>query len=244
MNQPTAPAPAVIPAQPAQLRLGDRTVSIPSQPMSWESRNRRDVELRSEDPERLVLMPVPRSRWYQRAGWVVTALLAASIAACSAFSGFLAVQALMAGGWWMVAAPLCILVSVFFLYLFVLFTKSLFFGPGPRRFCFDRRVNQLTIDRPFGVRGEYRTEATESLSAIVAVQLLYSGYHHLSHSSDQAGTTHEQFYTYEINLLFDRTEQSRLHLTTHSDWQWMRQEGQKLAAFLGVPVVDQLCHGD
>jgi hypothetical protein len=239
MNQPTARAPVIIPAQPTQLRLGDRTLSIPSQPMCQESRKRRDVQLVNDDPERMVLARSKRSQWARR---FVAALLVTLSAALIACPWIIAVPALMDGAWW-IGLP-CILMSLFFLSVFVFFAIRHLFSAWPRRFHFDRRANQLTIDRPFGVRGEYRTEATDSLSAIVAVQLLYSGYHHISHSFDQGPTTHEQFYTYEMNLLFDHTEQSRLHLTTHSDWQWMRQAGQKLASFLGVPVVDQLYHGD
>jgi hypothetical protein len=158
--------------------------------------------------------------------------------------GFLAVGAFIAGGWRLIAVPVFIFVSLFLVYLFVLLVKSKLLDPGDRRFRFDRVAKQLIIDRPFGLRKEYRTEAIHALSTIIALQLLYSGYHHISHTSDHGTTTDDQFFTYEMNLLFDGAEPSREHLTTHSDWQWMRQVGEKLAAFLSVPVVDQMFHGD
>ncbi len=46
-----------------------------------------------------------------------------------------------------------------------------------------------------------------------------------------------------MNLVFGDSQQARLHLCTHADWEWMRDTGQKLAEFLRIPIVDQLCHG-
>ena len=212
--------------------------------MSHESRNRRDMELQCSDPDCMVLAPVPQSRLQQWTGWLLVGLMIAVLVGLITFAGFLAFRSLVAGGWWLIAAAVCIFVGLAFVYILGLLAKSIFFGPGDRRFRFDRAAKQLIIDRPFGVRKEYRTEATHALSTIIALQLLYSGYHHISHTSDHGTTTDDQFFTYEMNLLFDGAEPSREHLTTHSDWQWMRQVGEKLAAFLSVPVVDQLFHGD
>jgi hypothetical protein len=131
--------------------------------------------------------------------------------------------------------------SLPFLGFLVFMARSILYGKGPQRFQFDRRKGELLIDRRVGLSKEYHLEAGRRLSDIAAIQLLCSGYHSIVHTSDGGPSTREQFYTYEMNLVFGDSQQSRLHLCTHADWKWMRETGQKLAEFLRVPVVDQLC---
>lgn len=243
MSQPPAPLAVVIPAQPLRLQLGERTVLVPTEPLAHESQSRRAVDLSADGPDCLVLMARPqstRSRW---AGRMVLAMVAVSNATVMAILGFLVISALLQGGWWLVAVVPCLLLGLLFLYFFVLLLKERLFGKGPRRLRFDRRANQLIIDHPAGFRGEYQLDGTYPLSDIVAVQMLDGGYHHHSHSSEHGPISDERFHSYEMNLLVDRAEQPRLHLTAHADWQWMQQEGQKLANFLGIPAVDQLSRG-
>jgi len=231
MNQPSAAI--VIPSQPARLQIGDREIAVPAQPMSHESRNRRQVELLTGDPDCFILVPLSRSAWM---GWVFGLMLAGLVG----FLWVLGGVSLEGGRWW---GLIFFLVSLPFLAIIVLMVRSTLYGKGPQRFQFDRRKGELIIDRRRGLRTEYESDATRSLNDIAAIQLLYSGYHSIRQTFDGGPTTREQFYTYEMNLVFSDPQQARLHLCTHADWEWMREKGQILADFLGVPVVDQLCQG-
>ena len=53
---------------------------------------------------------------------------------------------------------------------------------------------------------------------------------------------HQNYHSYQLNLVLDDPKEPRYNLTTHSDWKWMRETGQTLADFLGIPVADQLYH--
>jgi hypothetical protein len=235
MSQPSTPI--VIPSQPARLQIGDREIPLPTQPLSYVSQNRRQVELLTGDRDCFILMPLPRSAWPV---WLFGIMLAVPVGLCWVFGG----MALLAGRWWL--ALFFLLVSILPLGIAVLIARDALYGKGPQRFAFDRRKGELTICRRRGLRKEYEPEAIRRLSDIAAIQLLYSGYHSLVHTWDSGGsggTMSEQFYTYEMNLVFWDAQQPRMHLCTHSDWEWMREMGQKLAQFLRVPVVDQLCQG-
>ncbi len=232
------PTPVVVPARTAEIRLGGRVIPVPDQPLCRESRRRRDVELLADDPETLTLTPTRRSRW---AGLAMAGLGVVLLATTAAVPIVFGVLGILQGGWWGWAF---LAISIPFLLLTALVVRGLIRGSGRPRFRFDRRAGQLVIDRDRGPWRGYQPDTAYPLSAVLAVQLLYSGYHHLSHSTAEGPTINEQFYTYEMDLLLDDPRVPRLHLTTHADWQWMRQEGRRLAAFLGVPLVDQLYHGD
>jgi hypothetical protein len=231
VNQPSTAI--VIPSQPARLQVGAREIPVPSQPVSHESRNRRQVELLTGDPDCFILEPLPGSAWM---AWLVGLMLVGLVG----FLWVLGSMALSGGGWW---GLVFLLMSLPFLGIIVLMARSTLYGKGPQRFQFDRRRGELIIDRRHGLSKEYQTEAIQSLSDIVAIQLLCSGYHSFVHTSESGPVTNEQFYTYELNLVFGDAQQSRPHLCTHADWKWMRDTGQKLGEFLRVPVVDQLCQG-
>ena len=47
--------------------------------------------------------------------------------------------------------------------------------------------------------------------------------------------------SYEMNLVFRNAHPARVNLAVHSDWRWMKQAGPRLAEFLDLPVLDQLC---
>jgi hypothetical protein len=237
MTQP-CPTPVVVPARPAEIRLGERVIPVPSQPLCRESRRRRDVEFQADDPEILTLAPTCRSRW---AGLAMAGFAAALLAVAAAALGILGVLGIPGGGWWGWAF---LVLSLPLLLLTALVVRNLIRGSGRPRYRFDRRTGQLVIDRDRGPWKGYQPDTAYPLSAVLAVQLLYSGYHHISHSSAEGPTINEHFYTYEMDLLLDDARVPRLHLTTHGDWQWLRQEGRSLADFLGVPLVDQLYHGD
>jgi hypothetical protein len=232
MNQPSSAI--VIPSQPARLQIGDREIAVPAQPMSRESRNRRQVELLTGDPDCLVLMPLSRSAWM---AWLFGLMLIGIVVFLFVEGG----KQIWAGE--LVGGLVILAFSIPFLVLMVLIARSTLYGKGPQRFQFDRQKGELIIDRRRGFSKQYQLQATRSLTGIAAIQLLYSGYHSIVQTFDGGPTTREQFYTYEMNLVFSDSQQSRLHLCTHADWKWMRETGQKLADFLGVPVVDQLCQG-
>jgi hypothetical protein len=231
MRQPSTAI--VIPSRPARLQIGDREIAVPTQPLTSESVNRRQVELLAGDPDCFILMPLSGSAWME---WLIGLMLVGLVG----FLWVLGGMAVWEGRWW---GLVFLLMSLPFLGLLVLLARSTLYGKGPQRFQFDRRQGELIIDRHCGLSKEYQPEAARRLSDIAAIQLLYSGYHSIVHTSDSAPSTHEQFYTYEMNLVFGDSQQSRLHLCTHADWKWMREVGQKLAEFLRVPVVDQLCQG-
>ena len=229
--------PSVIPPEPARLRIGDREIPVPPHPMSRDSRKRRHIEFVVTGPDLCVLDPLPASLWGMSA-------LASVLCAGAGSVGFFAVTLLKDGGWAGIIFGVGLsAVSVALLAVLYLVIKGIFRGKGPLRYSFDRAGGTLLIDCRHGLGKEYHVEATYNSSDINGIQLLYSGYHHISHSSDQC-QTNEQFFTYEMNFLLADPEHSRLHVCTHSDWKWMRDVGHKLSDFLRVPVVDQLHHGD
>ena len=84
------------------------------------------------------------------------------------------------------------------------------------------------------------------LTDLVCIQLLYGGFHSESTEIGEPGTPgsviHPNYHSYQLNLVFDDPKEPRYNLATHSDWKWMREAGQTLADFLGIPVADQLAH--
>ena len=148
------------------------------------------------------------------------------------------------GGWAGILFGIAFLAAAFaLLAFFCVVIKRIVRGKGPLRYTFDRANGKLIVDYRHGLSKDYHVDSTSKLSDIIGIQLLYSGYHHISHTADQVHTN-DQFYTYEMNLILSDAEQSRLYLCTHSDWKWICEIGQKLSGFICVPVVDQLHHGD
>jgi hypothetical protein len=113
------------------------------------------------------------------------------------------------------------------------------FKPGPMTFRFDKQTNLLTVERQAGLGKQQQLIDTHSLDDAVALQLLYRFYKHYMTGLHQPG----KGATYEMNLVFRNARTPRINLAVHSDWQWMRQAGPRLAEFLDVILVDQLCHG-
>lgn len=229
--------PSVIPPDPARLRIGDREIPVPPHPMSRDSRKRRHIEFVVTEPDLCVLTPLPTSLW----GSTFVALVLCVLAAVTSFFAVTILKDDGRAG--IIFGVVLSAVSVALLSVLYVVIKGIFRGKGSLRYSFDRASGTLLIDCRHGLAKEYRVESTFKSSDIVGIQLLYSGYHHISRSSDQC-QTNEQFFTYEMNLLLSDPEHSRLHVCTHSDWQWMRDVGHKLSEFLGVPVVDQLFHGN
>lgn len=235
MTDPVTPS--LAPPEPARLRIGDREIPVPPHPMSRDSRKSRHMEFVVTERDLCVLAPRRTSQWG-------TSALALVLCALAGFAGFMGVMIVRDGGWAGIIFGVGFLAAGFaLLAFFYLVVKSIVRGKGPLRYNFDLANSKLIIDCRHGLGKDYHVESTCDLSDLIGIQLLYSGYHHISHTSDHAQTD-DQFYTYEMNLVLSDAEQSRLHLCTHSDWKWMREIGQKLSDFLRVPVVDQLYHGD
>ena len=99
--------------------------------------------------------------------------------------------------------------------------------------------SQLIVDCKYGLNDTYHVEATHSLDNVLGIQLLHSGFHNITSTGPQSSTS-ERFHTYEMNLVLNNEDNSRLHLCTHSDWKWMRDVGVKLTQYIGKPLIDQL----
>jgi hypothetical protein len=205
--------------------------------MSHSSCKNRETELVA-NANVLELQPL-LGAW--RVGWLMGMLVALMVTATVGVIWTLGVITLSDGAWWGVGF---FLVSLPFVWLADLMYRSLLFGAGPPRFRFDQARGELIIDRRHGLKKGFEVTSVRPLSDIISVQLLHSGFHSLSHTSEHGPSLSEQFHNYEMNLLFGDHEATRLHLCTHSDWQWMRDAGRRLADFLGVPLVDQLYHGE
>lgn len=223
----------VLPAQPARLRIGDREFPVATQPLSTEARNDRQVELVTSDPHCFLLKPLAG---FRSMAWLMGLMLAGLFI----FLWVLGLRAVWGGGWW---GLVFFVLGLPFLAILFLMAKHTLYGKGPRQFRFDRRKGELIVERRLGLSQEYISEAVYALHDVAAIQLLYSGYHSIVHTSDSGPTTSVQFHTFEMNVVFGDAQQSRLHLCTHADWKWMRESGQKLGEFLRVPVIDQLCQG-
>jgi hypothetical protein len=117
-----------------------------------------------------------------------------------------------------------------------------------RWISFDRRRGLLTVSkRPFGWRRPPRVVQSRPLQEVGAVQLVYGGVAEevLAQSpyDDRSPPIMQQYDWYEFDLVFRDPAVVRMSLASGPDWVWMRQAGREVAAFLGVPLLDQLYHG-
>ena len=235
------PGPGVIAAQPARLLVGDREVAVPSQPLAQASNSRRAVELLTDNPDLCVVAPLPTSL-FRNVGTVFLAALMAGAGGWIVVLGLSFISSFRLGGMMVgIVALVCGLIPVG---LGCLFVHSIFRGESPRRFHFDRGSGKLLIDSRRGLSRNHNIVLSRALSDVLAVQLLYTGYHSISHRSDSGTFSTEDYYAYEMNLIVDDAAQPRLHVCGHADRKWMKDAGHKLAEFLHVPVVDQLFYED
>jgi len=229
--------PSIAPPEAARLRIGDREITVPPHPLSRASRNSHNIKFVVTEPELCVLDPLPSS---QLGSFVLPSVLCV----VGGYMGFFGIMCVRDGGWLGIMFGIaCLAFGFALLAFFGVLMESIVRGKRPLRYTFARANGKLIVDRRHGISKDYHVDSTYKLSDLIGIQLLYSGYHHISHTSEHVHTD-DQFYTYEMNLVLSDAEQSRLHLCTHSDWKWMGEVGQKLSDFLRVPVVDQLYHGD
>lgn len=107
--------------------------------------------------------------------------------------------------------------------------SGLLWFAGSRRVCFDPSSGRMTSCSAW-------SRQSCALADVIAVQLLYGGYH------DGDGDV-QSYHTYQLNLVLDPRIGPRLNLTHHSDREWTRQAARRIAAFLGAPLVDQIPQG-
>jgi hypothetical protein len=229
MSEQTGQPATLIPAQPAQVVVGERHITIDEWPLAYSVEERCSVAVNHPRVDVLVIEPKRRTG----AGLIVQSTVG--------FFGVAVPTVLLALD---VSVWLSVLIGLLFLsYLLVMVRGQL---SNLRWIRFDRRAGTLTIERKVGFRRRPCTERTCSLKAIRAVQLLYNGRHSVTEpqgSGEQQTTSYREFFGYELNLVLDDPPQPRLNLFSISDWQWIRQTGHLLGEFLAVPVLDKLQHG-
>lgn len=212
------------------LVIGDHQIPIDEWPLARYVEERRSVELTRPSESQLVIEPKKRSG----ATIVVQTLLV--------FLGGVLPSVLAAIGeipWWvgiLIAVP-----AVSFLLMYIRGQLS-----AMRWLRFDRTNGQLVIERRMGFCSERRVDRTYPLTAIQAVQLLHSGLHSVTETegpTERQTTTHREFHGYELNLILDDASAPRVNLFSLSDWKWIRETGQSISEFLGIPVIDKLYHG-
>ena len=113
-----------------------------------------------------------------------------------------------------------------------------FFKAGPLLYRFDRISRLMTIQRCYGFSKQPRLIATYALDDLVVLQLLNRYYKAIQHGIEADAIRKQR---YEMNLVFRNSVPARVNLAVHADWVWMRQAGSRLAEFLEIPVLDQLC---
>jgi hypothetical protein len=220
----------LIPAQPAMLVVGERRIPIEEWPLASSVEERRSVELARPRDDVLVVEPKKRA---------ATSVIARSLFVFlgGALPG--AIAAVWEVPWW-----LAILIGATVAALLILLIRYQL--SRQRWIRFDRTTGQLLIERRLGLGHERRVERTYPLHAIQAIQLLYNGRHSITEpqgAGDRQTFDHREFFGYELNLVLDDPQARRLNLLSLSDWRWLRETGEHLAAFLNVPVIDKLHHG-
>jgi hypothetical protein len=211
-------------------------IEIPTTPLVPEGQhlNKRHVRLEIESPICLRLDTIPpRPPWFSRLLYLVLILCLLFMLYYGVQGIFLALErnnATTLKLWSGLAALPALLLLGVLIYPF--------FHLGPLQFRFDRQTNLLTVKRTVGLKHKTRLMATYNLADAVALQLLHRYY-----KAFQAGLSLDKVKTpsYELNLIFRHLSPSRINLAVHSDGKWMQQAGPRLAEFLDLPVIDQLC---
>jgi hypothetical protein len=219
------------------VRSGDRVSTVPSWPMPLAGVRERTVELETESEDVLVLGPKRGARWS-----------GVFLSLCVLVSGLMGIGLTMysfyqeARGFGLVIWGTGLLLIVGLLGFVLLSWLST--GTWIR---FDRRAGLISLSRrPFGFRRAPRVYQTVPLAEVVCVQLIYNGFHTEEREigvDDRKSYQTIQYYAYQMNLVLERDTQGRMNLAHHSDWEWMRRAGGRLAECLQVPLVDQLHHG-
>jgi hypothetical protein len=220
----------VLPEQPAMLVVGGRRILIDEWPLARSVDERCSMEVSRPSGDWLVIRQKKRAG----AGLIIQGLL---VLLCGALPS--AIAAASEAPWWV-----SILLGLAMLSFLILMIRGLL--SRLRWVRFDRKAGRLVLERRAGFRRERRIDGVYPLTVIKAVQLLHNGRHSVTETQgagEQQTVSHREFFGYKLNLLLDSPEQPRLHLFSLADWQWIRQTGQLIGEFLGVPVIDKLYHG-
>jgi hypothetical protein len=224
------------------LATGTRQLPIEYSPLRqynpWDA-DRRSVELQQAADDCLVLEPRKGAAF-----WHVPLILAGSVGSLASVSYLLLLE--LQGN-----ANLATVLGLSFCLLFALgiFLVGVL---APHRFrrwvCFDRGNGVMTISRrPFSLRQGLQVIRSRPLKDIVCVQLLDAGWQSQNVEIGEPGTPgsvlHRNWHSYQFNLVMDDPHEPRPNLCGHSDVKWMREAGQRLAGFLGVPLIDRLPEG-
>ncbi len=211
-------------------------VDIPVDPLVRQGDHHaiRQVRLEIESEQCLLLIPVPRRPpWFSRSTYIL-------LLGCLCFMIYWGVQGLMLGLEKKSTSAIALWSGFAGLPALILLAALIypFFKPGPSRYRLDRQTNLLTVQRTVGFSTKQQLMATYSLHDAVALQLLYRYF-----KAFQAGLHPSSFQknSFEMNLVFRNVVPPRVNLAVHGDWVWMRQAGHRLAEFLEIPVLDQLC---
>jgi hypothetical protein len=212
------------------LQFGGRQITVPDWPLARQVDEHRQQELVGSG-DALVIEPRQNSLPIQVGAILVTCLASAALPA-------LIINLLEIPVWIALAVTGVALVP-----LAMLVRSTL---AQLRWITFDRQTQRLIIERRLGFRNRRRLEREYPLDSIKAVQLLHSGLHSVTEpqcAGEQQTISHREFRGYELNLVVDDSDSARLNLASLSDWQWIRDSGNRIAEFLEVPVVDKLYHG-
>jgi hypothetical protein len=218
------------------VRSGDRVSNVPSWPMPLVGVRDRTVELETDAGDALVLVPKRKIRGNHVVFFLCALIPGLFGVGVSMYQFYLEVTGFGLVIWGVV---LILLVGL----LGFIFLSWLSAGTWIR---FDRRAGLISLSRrPFGFLRKPRVYQTGPLAEIVCMQLIYNGFHSERREvgvEDRKTYQIVQYYAYQMNLVLERDGQCRMNLAHHSDWEWMRREGGRLAEYLQVPLVDQLFH--
>jgi hypothetical protein len=229
MSEPVHQATAVS-SQSTMLVIGDRRISIDEWPLAKSVEESRSVAVQRPTQDQLLIGPGKRT---------TLAIVVRYLAAFALGPFLLALGLAFEWPWWLSALLGLALVSLLIVGIRAELSRA-------RQVCFDRRAGRLTVTQRTGFRRRPRVTCSHPLKAVLAVQLLYNGRHSVTEPQEymgQQGTAYREFCGYELNLILDDPAAPRLHLFSVADWAWVRQTGQSIGEFLGVPVIDRLYHG-
>jgi hypothetical protein len=215
-----------VPPQPAVLVVVGREIPVDDFPIARSVEEFRSVEVVAGGPDELVIGPRPRP--------LLTAIL--FLVGLAILIVPIVVAELLGNGFGWGLGVILGAIAAFGL-IFIRFQLR-----GLRWVRFDRRSGRVVGERRVGFSPRRVEEWTVPLGSIVAVQLLHNGSHTVSETTEQT-MNYRRFYGYELNLILGDPDRRRVPLWSLADWQWVRETGNRIGEFLGVPVIDRLQHG-
>jgi hypothetical protein len=221
---------------PILVPFGEGTVTVPTWPIPLKPVEKRGDDL-VDDQDGLVLGPKgrhPWKSWFLGSLAIVPSLVVLLVTVSSAIRQLPVVLGVLIAGF----------ALLFFGFLWLIFLSVLSSGTWVR---FDRKNRQIRFSRrPTGFRRAPRVFRIVNLDDVACLQLIYNGYHVEDWEvgdQEQKSIVTSRFHAYQMNLVLGTGTSERINLANHSDWQWIRESGGRIAASLQIPVVDQLHHG-